>query len=130
MPALAENYDVYDVTHEYGHMLQNIIIQGEMEAYGFDRLKAEMNPKAKTAKAMFKPYSKIRDGVAKKCFSEIVEIAKSKNPDFSLSESISNYGKSNCFEFFAEVFANSQLGAPNELGQAMNEWLAKKGLIK
>ena len=130
MPALAEKYDVYDVTHEYGHMLQNIIIQSEMEAYGLDRLKAEINPKAKTAKAMFKPYSKIRDGVAKRCFSEIVEIAKSKNPDFSLSESISNYGKSNYFEFFAEVFANSQLGAPNELGQAMNEWLSERGLIK
>lgn len=130
MPAIEENYDIYTVTHEYGHMLQNTIIKKAMEEYGLDKLKSEINIKAKTAKAMFKPYKKIQDSVGKKCFSEIVEIAKEKNPRFSLSDNISNYGKSNYFEFFAEVFANSQLGAPNELGKAMNEWLLKKGLMK
>lgn len=31
---------------------------------------------------------------------------------------------------FAEVFVNSQLGNPNELGKAMNIWLEKKGMVK
>ena len=39
------------------------------------------------------------------------------------------YGKKNKSEFLAEVFANSQLSKPNELGKAMNIWLNEKGLI-
>ena len=65
--------------------------------------------------------------MAKEHFDEIVEIAKNKNKDFKLSDNISEYGKTNYHEFFAEVFANSQCGEPNELGKAMNEWLKKKG---
>jgi hypothetical protein len=54
-------------------------------------------------------------------------IARQKNPDFSLTDNLSRYGRTNKAEFFAEVFANSQLGNPNELGLAMIEWLKQKG---
>ena len=58
---------------------------------------------------------------------EIVGIAKENNPNFKVSDNISKYGKTNYFEAFAETFANSQLGDPNELGNAMNEWLKREG---
>ena len=59
---------------------------------------------------------------------KIIAIAKRNNPAFDLDANISEYGKTSKAEFFAEVFANSQLGKPNELGVAMNEWLNKKYL--
>lgn len=130
MPADESNFSVYGVTHEYGHMLQNVLFQQRMEAYGFDRLKAEINPNAKTARDRLLPYWKIHDLVTTECYNDIIEIAKANNSSFSLADNISQYGETNKNEFFAEVFANSQLGAPNELGKAMNEWLVKKGLIK
>jgi hypothetical protein len=50
-----------------------------------------------------------------------------------LKDNISKYGSKITLvgkeEFFAEVFANSQLGAPNELGIAMQQWLVQKGLV-
>lgn len=46
------------------------------------------------------------------------------------SDNLSMYGMTNKKEFFAEAFANSQLSKPNELGDAMNVWLERKGLIK
>ena len=52
---------------------------------------------------------------------------------FTLKDNISKYGSKITLvgkqEFFAEVFANSQLGAPNELGIAMQQWLVQKGLV-
>ena len=64
---------------------------------------------------------------AKTIWQEITQIAKEKNPDFRISQNISEYGKTNYFEAFAETFANSQCGAPNELGKAMNIWLERNG---
>lgn len=66
----------------------------------------------------------------KKIVDEIVAIAKKNSEEFELLKNLSRYGRTNDAEFFAEVFANSQLGEPNELGKAMNEWLKQKGLIK
>ena len=65
---------------------------------------------------------------AKGIFTEIIAIAKERNPEFSLKNNISGYGKTNYQEAFAEVFANSQLGKPNELGKAMLIWLERQGL--
>ena len=64
---------------------------------------------------------------AKNIWQEITQIAKEENPDFLVSKNISEYGKTNYFEAFAETFANSQCGMPNELGKAMNIWLERNG---
>lgn len=127
MPCSENEYEIYTVTHEYGHMLENTIIYSEMKQYGLEKLADEINIDAKTAKKMYKPYYDIHNKVTKDCFSEIMDIAKKENPEFSLSENISQYGKTNYSEFFAEVFANSQLSKPNELGKAMQKWLKQKG---
>lgn len=126
-----EEIMIYTVTHEYGHILQNTLIRKEFEKAGWvatDEF-AFVNYARKTKKAMFKWYYDLNAKVKNDCFTEIIEIAKEANENFKLADNISAYGKSNKAEFFAEVFANSQLSKPNELGKAMNVWLERKGLI-
>jgi hypothetical protein len=130
MPALKENASIYTVTHEYGHMVQNTVIKKAMEDYGLEKLKATIDYSKKTEKAIFKQYKKIWADTEKRCCAEILDIAKEANVNFKLGDNISRYGRTNYAEFFAEVFANSQLGAPNELGKAMLVWLERKGLVK
>lgn len=129
MPFKDEEAEVYTVTHEYGHMVQNTMIADEMKAQGWDpnNASAMVDYTAHTPKGMFKWYTDIRKKVAKGCKKEIVDIAKESDPSFKYADYISDYGKTNDMEFFAEVFANSQLGAPNKLGLAMKEWLKRKG---
>ena len=130
MPALKENASIYTVTHEYGHMVQNTVIKKAMEDYGLEKLKATIDYSKKTEKAIFKQYKKIWADTEKRCCAEILDIAKEANVNFKLGDNISRYGRTNYAEFFAEVFANSQLGAPNELGKAMLVWLERKGLVQ
>lgn len=111
-------------------MLENTIIKKAMEEYGIDKLEKSIDYTKKTPKAVFKHYYKIQSETEKKCCAEILDIAKETNVNFKLSNNLSRYGKTNYAEFFAEVFANSQLGAPNELGKAMLVWLERKGLVK
>ena len=70
----------------------------------------------------------IRKETAKNIRKEIISIFEELNPGESHFEYMSKYSGTNSEEFFAEVFANSQLGSPNKLGEAMNEWIARKGL--
>lgn len=125
MPALEENWSIYTVTHEYGHILENYIL---VQRTNYDELKdtvaAMVRPSAQQSRDVYK---KAEKKGAKDIYDEIVAIAKEKNPDFSLKDNLSEYGHTNHFEAFAEIFANSQLGEPNELGLAMQEWLEKEG---
>lgn len=131
MPCLLDpdTLSKYTVTHEYGHMLQNKLTSDYLSSLGWtpERWREYLNLSGKTKKAMFKFYLDADKTVIDNCFNEIVEIAKNNNPDFKLYDNLSTYGRTNKAEFFAEVFANSQLGAPNELGVAMQEWLERQG---
>lgn len=133
MPFSDEKASVYVTTHEYGHMLQHVLIQERMVQKGWSKAKPHqfVNYNRKTQKAMYKWYFDVEKEIHNECFKEIVEIAKRNNPNFKVTHDvISDYGCTNKAEFFAEVFANSQLGEPNELGNAMNIWLEERGLIK
>lgn len=66
--------------------------------------------KKKTAKARFRWYDNISKWTKKKIVDEIVAIAKKNSEEFELLKNLSRYGRTNDAEFFAEVFANSQLG--------------------
>lgn len=126
MPAKSENYGVYTITHEYGHILQNSIVHDELEKLGgFESFKT----RAKTLKGKIKSYEKLQEKIKRRHFEEIRQIAadKSSDPYNLIKNNLSQYGKTNYAEFFAEVFANSQLGESNELGDAMNEWLKERG---
>lgn len=127
-----EVLSVYTVTHEYGHIIQNGLVGDLMKERGWDP-ENSMNmfdAKKKTQKAQMRFYTKTRIDMEREHIKEISDIAKETDPKFDLQDHISRYGKTNGGEFFAETFANSQLGAPNALGKAMNIWLERKGLIK
>ena len=123
---------VYAVTHEFGHMLQHILIKQKYEQKGWTIATAKdfIDISKKTQNAKLKWYIECSNEVKEECFNEICDIARNNNNKFDLDENLSKYGLYNKSEFFAEVFANSQLSKPNELGKAMNIWLEKKGLIK
>ena len=122
MPFADEYIKTYTITHEYGHILESYVTRNRIDFDAFNARVSMYNP-ALQAKELLKQEKK----EAKTIFNEIVDIAKQKNPDFSMADNLSKYGHTNHYEFFAEVFANSQCGAPNELGDAMNEWLKKEG---
>lgn len=102
-----ETLSKYTITHEFGHILQNSIFEKAVRA-GY-----------RDSKVQF----------LEECYNEIITIAKKNNPNFKYEDSISKYGRknNNRAEFFAECFANSQLGKPNDLGNAIEEWLVQKG---
>ncbi|MBY6932291.1 hypothetical protein [Clostridium botulinum] len=127
-----DELSIVTVTHEYGHMLQNNIVENEMikNGYNYKKPYAFMDLKKKSPKAQMKWYSDMRIKVEKANYAEIIDIAKNNNSSFNLKHNISNYGSKSYSEFFAEVFMNSQLSKPNELGIAMQEWLKEKKLIK
>lgn len=99
-------------------------------------LKEELKRKIDGFKAVDQPK------LAREINKEISHIAKDlmreRYPDFAdrsddeleILGYVSRYGQSTPFEFFAEVFSNSQCGAPNILGEAMNIWLEKGGYLK
>lgn len=105
MPVSEEYYNTSILTHEYGHILQNLIIT-EARNNG---LNMAWNEVQKTHR------------------QEIIAIAREMFPNFDLNSQISAYGRKNSAEFFAESFMNAQCGVPNQLGQAMNEWLRRRG---
>ena len=142
MPCSDANLAKYAVTSAYGRGLQNVLIATEMAKQGWSETNtaalynvkgfnhyANLGDKARANMALKKPYYDIRRRVADQCRNEIIDIAKKRNKDFNLNANLSSVARKGPEEFFGEVFANSQLGRPNELGRAMNTWLKEKGLV-
>lgn len=105
-----KNLQVYTITHEYGHFLQDVIIKKRLEKKGED-------PNIHT--------NKIKE--SKKIWQEILQINKEKYK--SNNEFISNYGYTNPNEFFAEAFAESQLSSnQSTLAKSTIVLLEREGL--
>lgn len=125
MPVSDEYLSVATITHEYGHMLENEIIRSRISEEAFSQYEMAMRMgDIYSAKNYLVYEEKI---IASDIRDELLEIAKSIDPDFSLPDNLSKYGKRSNFEFFAEVFMNSQCGKQNTLGRAMNIWLERGG---
>lgn len=129
MPCVEELQSVYSITHEFGHFIENIFI----DEYNKQHFAEFLNMKtralnAKTisqSKMILKKWQKnVTDAISK----EIYEIVLENNPNAKINELLSEYGRKDSFEFFAECFANLECGKPNELGNAMGEYLKKRGL--
>lgn len=91
----------YTVTHEYGHMVQNIMYSNY------------------TGGKTFSAYS---DSVAR----GIIANARRKYGMNGI-EQVSQYGLRSPQEFFAEAFANAHSSTPNAVGLAMQDFLRKQG---
>lgn len=95
----------YTVTHEYGHMLENVLYQKAKQS-GYTGTQNQFNAKVK---------QEIHSGAVKYGVSAISD------------GSPSGYGSTNAAEFFAESFASANLGKPNAYGKSMQDWLKKQG---
>ena len=129
MPCDAEYYSQYLITHEFGHAVQCMLF----EQYNIENPKELKKVKArikklKTDESIKKVSREYTDKIASSIREEIIEIALKNNDSFDLINNLSNYGKINAYEFFAEAFANANCGKPNELGKAMQEYLKMKGV--
>lgn len=114
MPCADNNIKHYIITHEYGHMFEFMMYK---KRNGVSL--ADLDSKQR--KATFAKFEK-------DVWFEIVGIAKEKNPDFKVTKSaLSEYGRTNYAEAFAETFTNALCGEPNALGDAMNVWLERNG---
>lgn len=127
MPVPDKNLNIATITHEYGHMIQYELIRKRIdptvfEQYNLLRLTGNRNH----AKNLIEMHE---GKEAKNIFNEIIGIAKTQNPNIKLSEHLSKYGRKDYFEAFAEMFMNSQLGKPNELGKAMNIFLERSEYV-
>lgn len=138
MPFDDKNASIYSVTHEYGHALQNSIVEKKID---WDVLKSKenklwdtMTPKIKTKEDAIKLKANA-DGIytreiakrKREINNEIFEEARKIDSSFDVQKYASQYGLTNESELFAEAFANSQLGEPNVLGKAMTKWLERQG---
>lgn len=108
MPCLDDDETLsrYVVTHEYGHMLENALVAQDMQGRMY------------SSSRYYEFYKR-----------DIEKIARDIDPKYDQNKSkyLSEYGHKDDREFFAECFANSQLGQPNVLGLAMTKWLEGRG---
>jgi hypothetical protein len=137
---------IYSVTHEYGHMIENLefwkrnkdfyekyskyagVVSGETYFENAQRLGIDPAELASEYGKVSKQAEKNIEQVSKKIYKEIEKIGISKyGKDFKLYKHISEYGNSTRREAFAEMFVNSQLGKPNEAGECMSIWLERNG---
>ena len=95
------------MAHEYGHAFHNLMYR-QAEADGY--------------RGTINEYVRQMD-------SEVFDIARglSTEENFDPFNYLSQYGKKNQFETWAEMFGNALGGKPNILGDAMNIWLKQKG---
>ena len=99
-------HDIYTITHEMGHVVENYLVDGKKIT------RAEYN---KRATAIKNDIIKIAQQMSNKTRSEV------------LAE-MSDYGRKKPQEFFAEAFVAHKLGSPNIWGKAMREYLRERGL--
>lgn len=128
MPYSDKNIDKYALNHEFGHLVENYLIN----EYNINNPNEFNNFKTKirTATTQYQVNKTFKDYEGKICdkiAQDIYKIAIKNNPNFDLSKNLSKYGYGSSQEFFAECFANLESGKPNELGKAMREYL--KGVM-
>ncbi len=127
MPCKNKNVDTYALTHEFGHLVENYLINiyniNNPKEYNSFIKQIKIEKKANLRKKIFAEYEK---KICDKISQDIYGIALKNNKDFKIKDNLSTYGHEKSQEFFAECFANMESGKPNELGKAMKEYLKGK----
>ncbi len=125
MPCAKEKRTIYTVAHEFGHIVQNVLIWKHIkanEAEYKEALAHDMISKKPTAVEQF------RTRVARTHKEELFKIVKEERPRMTkkaFENSMSRYGSKKESDFFAEAFANAECGKPNVIGKAMTTFLER-----
>ena len=128
MPCDNKHIDTYALSHEFGHLVENYLIN----EYNISNPTDYNNffAKLKNATTQYRANQIVKDyetNICDKVASDIYNIALANDKKFVLNANISRYGLDSSQEFFAECFANMVSGKPNALGKAMAEYL--KGVM-
>ncbi len=129
MPTAKEKLSTYTLNHEFGHFIQNTIIENikENKSDEFYKVivKAMGQNNEREARLIIKRwYDKQASEIRKEIINIAHEIDKSINQRTYVTL-ISDYGKSSNQEFFAECFANMEGGEPNILAKALRIYLER-----
>jgi hypothetical protein len=114
-PCKKRNYPVYDITHEFGHIIQNILVNEELK-------NSEKNKKSNTPPLSF-------GSIVNKHKEELLSRMKrieGNISDANLASYTSGRSDHNSLEFFAEAFANAECGEAKEMGKAMKGFLRRR----
>jgi hypothetical protein len=122
---------VYTITHEFGHMIQNVLEKQYIDENSeeFEKVKKKSlevglkNP-SKGKKILDDYCGKIRKQHANEIKRIILEIDPSITRQ-KFAECVSSYATENDAEFFAEAFANAECGKPNVIGKAITIFLER-----
>ena len=119
-PVKIENYDIETLAHEYGHAIEDDYTRRYiMKFKGIDTSQRRMR------------YSRVEDNIRKEIDKNIRDEVFDKirrKEKISITEIkekyFSGYAKSKRnYEWFAEAFAQLELGEPNVLTDALKEWM-------
>ena len=128
MPCSDKYFDTYALNHEFGHLVENYLINEYNINNPFEY--SNFKTKIRTSTTQYQVQKTFEDYEGKICdkiSQDIYDIALKNNPNFDLNKNLSLYGRTKSQEFFAECFANMVSGKPNELGKAIEEYL--KGVM-
>ena len=131
MPCKKENAPIFTITHEFGHVIQNVLEKQYMDSHKdeFERVRKKSleiglkNP-SKGKKILDDYCGTIRAQHAK----DIRGIINELNPKITrqkFAEASSSYSTESDAEFFAEAFANAECGKPNIIGNAIKIFLER-----
>lgn len=117
-----ENYDLGTLTHEYGHAVENDYIRRYIKDHYGINTRLRRNTYTRTEKAYREEIDKdIRDTL----FSEVRKTENLTATEIK-QKYFSGYGRSKRhYEWFAETFAQMELGEKTPLTEAMKHWLER-----
>ena len=123
---LEEKLSVKTLTHEFGHAIHNVLIDNYNKTHQEEKnehVKKAM--RANTLSASKKKLNQYDEKLVKSFNKEIIKIAKGIDKDLDTKESISKYGKTNPYEFFAECFAEYECHGGTAYAKAMEIFLER-----
>lgn len=128
MPFSDEYLETWSVCHEFGHLIHNTLITDEYEQIKYENI-VGAGDSLYGMKYVHTKNRKAYDRCVNELNKEILKIAQ-KQSKMKVTEIkskfMSEYGKKNPCEFFAEAFANAHCGQPNVIGEAMLVFLKEK----
>ena len=123
---LEEKLSVKTLTHEFGHAIHNVLIDNYNKTHQEE--KNEYVKKAMSANTISASRKKLRqydEKLVKSFNKEIIKIAKGIDKNLDTKESISKYGKTSPYEFFAECFAEYECHGGTTYAKAMEIFLER-----